>query len=117
MDATEVRRARRRIVDRLLLDGLTNPRLFGSVARGEEREDSDLDLLVTMTHPLGLMSIARVERDLSAVVGRPVDLVIDAAIRPDLHDKIMKCGSPVTRSSIQSQVEEVVLESTQVGDA
>lgn len=56
--------------------------VFGSVARGEERPDSDLDLLVTFSPDAdwGLFEHARLEAELSDVVGRKVELVSRRAI-------------------------------------
>jgi predicted nucleotidyltransferase len=63
--------------------------LFGSVARGEERDDSDVDLLVTLRPPgdrppLGLNWFA-LERKLSEQLGRPVELVTEEALSPHLR--------------------------------
>ncbi len=59
--------------------GVGNIRVFGSVARGESRPDSDLDLLVDAERGLGLRLFA-LQEDLTALVGRPVDLVIDGPV-------------------------------------
>lgn len=55
--------------------GLVNLRVFGSVARGEESEDSDVDLLVDVAPGVGLIGLARAQRELELVIGAPVDLV------------------------------------------
>ncbi|MGH2928012.1 MAG: helix-turn-helix domain-containing protein [Solirubrobacteraceae bacterium] len=55
--------------------GLSNVRVFGSVARGEDRGDSDVDLLVDVGPRVGLMTLARCQRDLEALLDAPVDLV------------------------------------------
>lgn len=84
-----LRRARGDVIDILGRAHLSHPRVFGSVAREEDGPESDVDLLVTGDAPIGLMALARVERQLSDVVGRPVDLVVDTGIRPDLADAIL----------------------------
>ena len=58
--------------------------LFGSYARGEEREDSDVDLLVKFdrTLPIGLLAYVRMHRELEEKVGRKVDLVEEGTLRP-----------------------------------
>jgi predicted nucleotidyltransferase len=58
--------------------------LFGSFARGEEREDSDVDLLILFDHssPIGLFSYARMHRELEERLGRKVDLVEEGTLRP-----------------------------------
>lgn len=83
-------RARRdELVGLLAAHGLTNVRVFGSTASGHDTEDSDIDLLVTAEAPLGLLAQARVELAASELLGVPVDLVLDDAIRPDLRERIM----------------------------
>lgn len=58
--------------------------LFGSFARGEEHEDSDVDLLILFDHstPIGLFSYARMHRELEERLGRKVDLVEEGTLRP-----------------------------------
>ena len=58
--------------------------LFGSFARGEEREDSDVDLLVKFdrSFPIGLFAYIRMHRELEELLGRKVDLVEDGTLRP-----------------------------------
>ncbi|WP_217191314.1 nucleotidyltransferase family protein [Pseudomonas shirazica] len=57
--------------------GFTEPKLFGSVARGDDHEGSDLDLLATippaMAGRITLFDIAELEDELQAMVGVPVD--------------------------------------------
>ena len=58
--------------------------LFGSFARGEEQENSDVDLLVKFDRsiPIGLFAFARMHRELEERVGRKVDLVEEGTLRP-----------------------------------
>ena len=56
-------------------NGLREPAVFGSVARGEDGPDSDIDLLVTIPSDMGLLQLARVEVAVEDVLGCPVDLV------------------------------------------
>ena len=58
--------------------------LFGSYARGEEREDSDVDLLVKFDRriPIGLFAYLRIHRELEEKLGRKVDLVEEGTLRP-----------------------------------
>ena len=58
--------------------------LFGSFARGEEQEDSDVDLLVKFDRsiPIGLFAFARMHRELEERVGRKVDRVEEGTLRP-----------------------------------
>lgn len=58
--------------------------LFGSYSRGDERPDSDVDLLVMFDHstPIGLFAYARMHRELEERLGRKVDLVEEGTLRP-----------------------------------
>ena len=62
--------------------------LFGSMARGEANQQSDIDLLVKFSKPISLLRFTALERQLSEVLGRKVDLLTEAAISPYLRDKI-----------------------------
>ncbi len=64
-------------------------RVFGSVATGQDRPDSDVDLLFTMGRPLSLMELGRLEQRLVEVIGAPVDLLPDVALRPDLRQRVL----------------------------
>ena len=69
--------------------GGTNVRVFGSVATGRDHDDSDIDLLFTMGTPLSLMQLGALEQSLSDVLGAPVDLVPDSALRPEFRDRAL----------------------------
>lgn len=58
--------------------------LFGSFARGEETEDSDVDVLVQFdrSFPIGLLAYMRMHRELEERLGRKVDLVEEGTLRP-----------------------------------
>lgn len=58
--------------------------LFGSFARDEQSDDSDIDILVEFDHssPIGLFAYARMWRELKEKLGRDVDLVEDGTMRP-----------------------------------
>ena len=61
--------------------GVSRLRLFGSFARDEGREDSDVDLLVDLDRPLGLRFFA-LERHLAERLTRSVELTTEAALHP-----------------------------------
>lgn len=63
--------------------------LFGSVARGEGRADSDLDFLVELEHD-GFDAYMNVKFFLEDLFQRPVDLVLADTIKPRLRDVILK---------------------------
>lgn len=62
--------------------------IFGSFARGEAGPGSDLDLLVDFKERKSLLTLVRIERELSEAVGMKVDLLTEQAISPYLIDTI-----------------------------
>jgi len=70
--------------------GVLRLSLFGSFARDEGREDSDVDLLVEFSRPIGLFEFVRLQRQLGELVGHQVDLVTPAALKPQLRDRILR---------------------------
>ena len=70
--------------------GVAHLRLFGSFARDEGRDDSDVDLLVEFNRPIGLFEFVRLQRLLAQIVGHRVDLVTPAALKPALRDRILR---------------------------
>ena len=66
--------------------------LFGSFSRGEEHENSDVDILVVYdrSQPIGLFKIASMNVDLEDILGRQVDLVEEKSLFPWVIDSVMK---------------------------
>jgi uncharacterized protein len=64
--------------------------VFGSMARGEANDQSDIDLLVEFSKRKSLLALVALERKMSAAVGRKVDLLTEAAISPYLRDRIKR---------------------------
>jgi hypothetical protein len=64
--------------------------LYGSTARGEDRSDSDIDLLVSFSQRVSLLHMVALERELSELLGRQVDLQTEAALSPYIRDRIIK---------------------------
>jgi len=75
--------------------GATNVRVFGSVARGEARPDSDVDFLVNLEANRSLMDLARLLRELQTLLNRPVDVVTEAGLRPRLRPQVLKEARPL----------------------
>jgi len=64
--------------------------LFGSAVRGELKPDSDIDVLVEFTEPVGLFEIARIEDELSHLFGgRKVDLVVKKGLDKYIRDEVL----------------------------
>ena len=62
--------------------------VFGSMARGEATKESDVDLLVRFIKQKSLLALAQLALQIEATIGRPVDLLTEAAIHPALRDEI-----------------------------
>lgn len=90
-----VRHNRRRIREVATRHGASNVRLFGSTARGEDGPDSDIDLLVHLDRPVGLLGLARLQHDLEEILGAPVDLVPDDGLKPDVRAAVDRDAVPL----------------------
>lgn len=64
--------------------------IFGSMARGEASDQSDIDLLVRFAKRKSLLALVTLERQLSTAVGRRVDLLTEGAISPYLRGPILR---------------------------
>jgi uncharacterized protein len=90
MRPSEVLERNRDVIRRLVTHHkVTNPRVFGSVARGEDREDSDLDILVDTLPETTLFDLGGLQHDLEAVLAIRIDLATTGRLREPTRDKIM----------------------------
>ncbi|WP_017293177.1 nucleotidyltransferase family protein [Geminocystis herdmanii] len=64
--------------------------LFGSVARGEETENSDIDFLVDFSHPVGLFTLLRLKGYLENLLGSSIDIGTPDSLRPHLKETVLK---------------------------
>jgi len=62
--------------------------LFGSWVRGEQTEDSDLDVLVAFDEPISLLEFVRLENVLSSRIGVDVDLVTKNSLKPRIKARV-----------------------------
>jgi len=60
--------------------GATDVRIFGSAARGEDVEDSDVDFLVQLAPGRTLLDLVRLEAQLERLLGRSVDVVTESSL-------------------------------------
>jgi len=75
---------RRDVLDAAASHGITNVRVFGSVARGEDGPDSDVDLLADLPQGMGLIGLGRARADLERVLDARVDLIPASDLKPDV---------------------------------
>ena len=69
--------------------GARNLRVFGSVARGDDRTHSDIDLLVDMDPDRSLLDVVGLGQDLEELLDRRVDMLTGASLHPALSDRIL----------------------------
>jgi len=70
--------------------GAKNVRVFGSVARREAREDSDLDILIDLDPDRSLLDVGGLAMDLSLLLDRPVDVVTEAGLRERIRPRVLR---------------------------
>jgi predicted nucleotidyltransferase/DNA-binding XRE family transcriptional regulator len=94
-----VQRERRQIFDVLARSGARNPRLFGSVARGEDDVGSDVDLLVDFapdeSPAAQLMTVLGLTEQLTQLLELRVDVVSPATLRPEVLERAQRETVPL----------------------
>ena len=70
--------------------GATHVRLIGSVARGEARPDSDIDLLVTWSEGSSLLDQAALMLELESLLCRKVDIASDGWVKPSIRESVYR---------------------------
>ena len=76
-------------------NGAYNVRIFGSVARGEARTDSDIDFLVNLEENRSLLDLARLLRELQTLLNCKVDVITEAGLRPRIRTQVLKDARPL----------------------
>ncbi|MHB9035978.1 MAG: nucleotidyltransferase family protein [Armatimonadota bacterium] len=72
-----------------------NIRIFGSVARGECNDESDIDFLVELGPGCGLLEHAALVRELEELLGRKVDVVSEKGLRQRIKDRVIQEAVPL----------------------
>jgi predicted nucleotidyltransferase len=75
--------------------GARNVRVVGSVARGTDRDDSDLDFLVAFDPGVGLLSHAKLILELERLLGRRVGVASERGLRPTVRQKLEAEAKPL----------------------
>jgi hypothetical protein len=75
--------------------GAYNVRVFGSVARGDDRPDSDVDLLVDVGTTTSSWFPAGLILDLEQILGRPVEIVTEKGLNPHLREHVLREAVPL----------------------
>lgn len=85
----ELRRRRNELVAIAARHGASNLRVFGSVARGDQRKDSDLDVLVDLEPGRSLFDLGGLLMDFEETLGCRVDVAELAGFRPHARERIL----------------------------
>ena len=85
-----IREKREEIISIAGRHGATEVRLIGSVARGEARPDSDIDLLVTWSEGASLLDQAALMLEFEKLLGRKVDIASDGWVKPAIRESVYR---------------------------
>ena len=90
MKSSEALQSHREDIRRVVVENRTlNPRVFGSVLHGDDKDGSDLDLLVDPTPETSLMDIARIQNRLQKILGVPVDVLTPKALPDSFRHSVL----------------------------
>jgi predicted nucleotidyltransferase len=96
MDAQQLLKARREEILRVAArHGARNVRVFGSVARGEADETSDIDLLVELETGRSLLDHAALMLELERLLGCKVDVATERGLRDRIREQVLREASPI----------------------
>ena len=70
--------------------GLKEIGIFGSYVKGEQNEESDLDILIELEKPIGFVKFMKLENSLSRLIGIRVELVTKKALKPYIGQRILQ---------------------------
>lgn len=86
---SELRERRVEILNVARARGASRVRVFGSVARGDNNDGSDIDFLVDLDPDRNLMDLGGLLMDLRDLLGREVDVVTEAGLRPRVAMRVL----------------------------
>ncbi len=86
---TDLRNRREEIIETARARGATRVRIFGSVARGDATEASDIDFLVDLDEDRGLFDLGGLLMDLQELLGHNVDVVTEAGLRARVSTRVL----------------------------
>ncbi len=89
MSIEQLRSRRHQIIAVAARHGVRNIRVFGSVLRGDDRPDSDIDLLVEVEPDRSLLDVIGLEQELEELLGRRVEVVTVGGLSPYLQQRIL----------------------------
>ena len=90
-----IKKNRDEIISLALKYGAYNIRICGSVARGEDTENSDIDLLVDMEQGRSLLSLGSLLMDLQDLLGCKVDILTEKSLKNRIREQVMRDAIPL----------------------
>jgi uncharacterized protein len=96
MRPSEILPLHRETIRQLVLEaGMANPRVFGSVLRGDDEDGSDLDLLVDPAPKTSLLEVAGLQMEIEQLLGIKVDLLTPRGLPPKFRERVLAEAQPV----------------------
>jgi len=95
MELHELRRRRSEILRLAARYGVSNVRVFGSVARGEADRESDIDLLVDLAPDRTLIDLGGLLMDLNQLLGVSVDVMTEEILRDRVRERALREAVPL----------------------
>jgi uncharacterized protein len=93
--ASKLRRRRRRLLDAAESHGVSRVRVFGSLARGEAKAASDIDLLVDLKPGRTLLDLAAFRREASEILDLPVDVATADMLKERIRSEVLVEALPL----------------------
>jgi predicted nucleotidyltransferase len=90
-----IEQVKKRILHLLKVAGVVRSSLFGSFVRGEQTEESDIDILIEFPKGKSLLDLVDLEMKLEQALGRKVDLLTYNSLSPYLKDSIQNAQLPI----------------------
>lgn len=75
--------------------GILNPRVFGSVVRGDDRENSALDILVDLQSIDALLDLGRLEQLIGQETGLTVNVLVPSELPPKFRERVLAEAAPI----------------------
>ncbi|KAF0164195.1 MAG: hypothetical protein FD157_2560 [Rhodocyclaceae bacterium] len=86
---------RKEILDTAARHGARNVRVFGSVARGSDTDESDIDLLVEFEPDRSLYDLVGLQLDIESLLGRRADVVTEGSLSTYLRERVLAEAFPL----------------------
>jgi predicted nucleotidyltransferase len=93
--AQRLRRRRRPLIDAAQKHGVSKLRVFGSLARGEAKASSDIDLLVDLKPGRTLIDLAAFRREAAEILDMPVDIATTDMLKKRIRDEVIDEALPI----------------------